>query len=278
IQGMGIEGAGKEYANMVNQLATALGLPYVDAQKVMKQAFDYYLEEKKAKQLAEITSLKQTGVQGRFERTQDVSAVKFEQDVSKDIESKREKLTAIDRNLVLVEKAKTIDKMPSERQIVFDDQLVTAYTKMQDPTSVVMPSEYQRTMSTMPKIDQLEAYLSKQFKKGGLLDPKQRQVMIEYLKGFSEDQLNRFNKYVDSSAKRVDQLGASGDEIRKLKFSMGRSEQAPQALNQNQQNAINAYVQRNVPYDVFAQKNPNTAKILGRAEYEKMLKQSKAGQ
>jgi len=49
IQGMGIDGAGKEYANMVNQLATALGLPYVDAQKVMKQAFDYYIEEKRAK-------------------------------------------------------------------------------------------------------------------------------------------------------------------------------------------------------------------------------------
>jgi hypothetical protein len=56
IQNMGIEGAGKEYANMINKLASSLGLPYVDAEKTMKQAFDYYIEEKKAKEAASLAS------------------------------------------------------------------------------------------------------------------------------------------------------------------------------------------------------------------------------
>jgi hypothetical protein len=70
IQNMGIEGAGKEYANMINKLANSLGLPYVDAEKTMKQAFDYYIEEKKAKEAANLASMRQYGTQSRFDEGQ----------------------------------------------------------------------------------------------------------------------------------------------------------------------------------------------------------------
>ena len=144
---------------------------------------------------------------------------------------------------------------------------------MQDPTSVVMPSEYQRTMSTLPEVDKLETYLSKQFKKGGLLDPTQRQVMINYLDGFTKDQVQRFNQYVDNTATRVAKVGGDPSTIQSQMFKLMEGPR----FNQGQQSILNTYLTRKVPYSVFAQKNPVTAKSLGEAEYNKMLMQKQAG-
>lgn len=84
IDGMGIDGAGKEYAEMVNKLATALGLPTIDALKVMKQSFDYYIEEKKAKDAASAAS----GRGDRADRRLGLMEKKFERQQNLDINAK----------------------------------------------------------------------------------------------------------------------------------------------------------------------------------------------
>lgn len=283
---MGIQGAGRSYIDAINNAAKALGLPYVDAIKLIKEAFEIQQKELQSQAAIKAATARAAGTQGRFDTSQENKAIDFEQSVSKDIETKKNKLVGIARNLNIFDKSKNVERLSQEEQIRFDDQLIVAYNKMQDPPSVVMPSEYMRTLMATPLFDRLEAVAGRHIMGKGILNKKDREVMAEAVQNFTRDQVDSFNNFVEQSAERVKERGANFDRIASQKFSINEPKNKQgevgvgaqsTGITSQQRSMIDQYIQRNVPYDVFAQKNPKTSKVIGRAEYEKMMTQKAGG-
>lgn len=281
--------------------------PYAELGPFINKLADVKMEEEKAKAATQARSQKLSIYEENVMRDNLVASMKFQSDLTKDLENRREKLTALDRGFTLVNDFSNFGSLSKKERIAFDDALVTTFTKTLDPTSVVMPSEYIRTLMTQPTIDRAQAYLRKEFKKDTLLDPKQREAMINFVEKFTKDQAGRFNMYIDSQAANIAKIGGDPEPLMKFKYgfaerpkeggqapsaapskappaapSVAPSREAPigaqtTGITGQQRSMLDQYIQRDVPYDVFAQKNPKTSKVISRAEYDKLLMQKRAG-
>lgn len=208
VEQMGIEGAGKEYVTMINKLATSLGLPYVDSEKMMKQAFDYYVEEKKAKAAAQAAATRQAAADRRLdiaEERLDLATKKEEAAALRRAEEDKQyndyktQLLGAGKGLNILEKGIKAYKESAGTKTIKYSELTELLTDLAQLTQVkpsaVVPVSRQRELGVdVPQFNKLVSELVREIKVAPAQD-----VPISLLMGY-RDQFQKMEKYLDIAA------------------------------------------------------------------------------
>jgi hypothetical protein len=272
IQNMGIDGAGKEYANMINKLANSLGLPYVDAQKTMKQAFDYYIEEKKAEEAASLASSR-SGLSGQRFKLQEGKASQFALKEAEEDPQVREfelQMTGADKGLSLMQKGLKTYRDTGGADTITWGQLSEAMTDLAAlqavKASAVVPIGREKNITVdLPEIQkflsEIKTNATRKPDKGVPLDVlktfAEQFKGVKTILGFAHDrELDKgYSRGVDSGLLTQDIVDKRKKSIiQRLQAQLGQTEQAlgtaPKQMSVRDQIAIG------VPYEDIKSRLP----------------------
>jgi hypothetical protein len=272
IQNMGIEGAGKEYANMINKLANSLGLPYVDAQKTMKQAFDYYIEEKKAQEAgrgaAARAQVSNAGLDLREAKASQSALKEAEEDPQ--VREFETQLTGADKGLSLMQKGLKNYRDTGGTKTITWGQMAEAMTDMASlqavKASAVTPIGREKNIAV--DLPQISKFIS-EIKTNATATPD-KGVPLDVLKTFAEQfkgvktllgfahdrELDKgYSRGVDSGLLTQDIVDKRKKSIsQRLQAQLGQTEQAlgtaPKQMSVRDQIAIG------VPYEDIKSRLP----------------------
>jgi hypothetical protein len=266
-----LRGNGKNFVDGINTLASALGVPYVDAMKIAETGLEMTSKEDIAMAKNEASKTRASIYAGNVLNDNKVAQEKFVQDAMGKIRTDQKAFLEIARY------AKDAQSAVDKPNGINDQKLINAFAKIIDPTSVVREGEFDRVRSYQNLSDQVRNTLAKyNLKEGMLLDQKTRTELLNTIQDSLNNQMPNFEASINEFSDSLDRAGSDGKILRNkfadvLSMKKKAAPKGAVSLSDQQKSGLKAYIDRKIPYEQFKAKNPKTAQLVSKAEYDKQI-------